>query len=165
MSGKYYDDLVVGAQYRHSTGRTVTEADNVLFCALTMNPQALHLNEDFAAQTEFKHRIVNGIFTMGLIVGLSVSDLTDGTIVGNLGYDSVNHPRPVYQGDTVYAETEILDKRDSRSRPDCGIVKLRQIGRNQRDEIVITLERNVLFLKRPVSGNSPINNAPVADRS
>src|SRR6202165_5313508 len=136
MTGKYYEDLAIGAHFKHMTGRTVTETDNVLFSTLTMNPQALHLNEDFAAKTQFGQRIVNGIFTLGLIVGLSVADLTDGTIVANLSYERVSHPRPVFHGDTLYAETEVLEKRDSRSNPDRGIVRLKQIGRNQHGEIV-----------------------------
>lgn len=148
MPGKYYDDLEVGQIIRHTTGRTVTETDNVLFSSLTMNPQALHLNEDFAARTEFGRRIVNGIFTFGLIVGLTVADLTDGTIVANLGYDSVRHPAPVFHGDTLYAETQVLEKRESKSRPNAGIVRLRQTGRNQTGEVVVELERTVLFLKR-----------------
>ncbi|MHB8627494.1 MAG: MaoC family dehydratase [Aggregatilineales bacterium] len=156
MPGKYYEDLEIGARYRHLNGRTVTEADNVLFSALTMNPQALHLNEDFAAQTQFGHRIVNGIFTMGLVVGLSVADLTDGTIVANLSYERVAHPRPVFHGDTIYAETEVLDKRESQSNPDRGIVKLKQVGRNQRGEIVVELERSVMFLKRATQAAKPI---------
>jgi acyl dehydratase len=148
MPGKYYEDLTVGQIIPHPAGRTVTEMDNVLFSALTMNRQALHLNEDFAAKTEYGTRIVNGIFTFGLVVGLSVADLTDGTIVANLGYESVRHPRPVFHGDTIYAETEVLEKRQSKSRPNAGIVKLRQTGRNQRGEVVVELERSVLFLKR-----------------
>jgi len=149
MTGKFYEDLDIGAHYRHSTGRTVSEADNVLFSALTMNPQALHLNADYAEKTQFGQRIVNGIFTFGLVVGLSVADLTDGTIVANLSYEKVNHPKPVFHGDTIYAETDVLDKRESRSNPATGIVRLKQIGRNQQGEIVIELERSVLFLKRP----------------
>ena len=96
-------------------GRTITEMDNTLFCALTMNTQPLHLNEDFAAQTQFGQRIVNGIFTLGLVVGLTVSELTEGTVVANLGYDRVVHPNPVFHGDTIYVETEVLEKRESRS--------------------------------------------------
>lgn len=163
MPGKYYEDLEIGARYRHANGRTITEADNVLFSVLTMNPQPLHLNEDFAAQTQFGHRIVNGIFTMGLIVGLSVADLTDGTIVANLSYERVAHPRPVFHGDTIYVETEVLDKRESQSNPDRGIVKLKQIGRNQRGEIVIELERSVMFLKRAKQATKPVIHP--ADRS
>ncbi len=150
MPGKYYEDLEVGAHFRHMTGRTVTETDNVLFSTLTMNSQALHLNEDFASKTQFGARIVNGIFTMGLVVGLSVADLTDSTIVANLSYERVSHPRPVFHGDTIYAESEVLEKRESRTNPDRGIVKLKQIGRNQNGEIVIELERTAMFFKRPV---------------
>ena len=147
MPGKYYEDLEVGMILKHS-GRTVTEMDNVLFSSLTMNPQALHINEDFAAGTEFGRRIVNGIFTFGLVVGLSVADLTDGTIVANLGYESVRHPAPVFHGDTVYAETEVLEKRESQSRPNAGVVRLRQVGRNQDGQVVVELERTVLFLRK-----------------
>jgi acyl dehydratase len=148
MPGKYYEDLEVGAKYKHSVGRTVTEMDNMLFSALTLNSQPLHINEDYASKTQFGQRIVNGLFTLGLVVGLSVADLTEGTIVANLGYDKVLHPKPVFHGDTIYAETEVLDKRESNSNRDRGIVRLRQIGRNQRGEIVLDLERTVLFLKR-----------------
>src|SRR5438094_4490286 len=129
MAGKFFEDLVVGSTVHHTTGRTVTEMDNTLFSALTLNTQPLHLNADFAAKTEFGQRIVNGLFTLGLVVGLSVSDLTEGTIIANLGYDKVIHPHPLFHGDTVYAETEVLDKRDSASRPECGIVRLKQTGR------------------------------------
>jgi acyl dehydratase len=149
MPGLYYDDLEVGQRIRHSRGRTVTEADNVLFCALTMNTQPLHLNEDFAARTEFGQRLVNGIFTLGLVVGLVVPDLTEGTIVANLGYEKVLHPHPVFHGDTIYVESEILEKRLSRSRPDAGIVRLKHIGRKQDGTVVIEVERTALFLKRP----------------
>jgi acyl dehydratase len=148
MTGKYYDELEVGARFRHSTGRTITEMDNTLFCALTLNTQPLHLNADFAANSEFGQRIVNGLFTLGLVVGLSVAELTEGTIVANLGYDKIVHLNPVFHGDTIYAETEVLDKRDSASRTDCGIVRLKQTGRKQDGKVVVELERSVLFLKR-----------------
>ncbi len=148
MPGKYYEDLNVGDHFRHAQGRTVTEMDNVLFCALTMNPQPLHLNEDFASQTVFQQRIVNGIFTMGLVVGLTVSDLTEGTVVANLGYDKVSHPHPVYHGDTIYVETDVLEKRDSRSHPERGIVRLKHTGMKPDGTVVVELERTVLFLKR-----------------
>jgi acyl dehydratase len=149
MGGKYFEELPVGALFKHRLGRTVTEMDNVLFCALTLNTQPLHINEDYAAGTEFGTRIVNGLFTLGLVVGLTVSDLTEGTIVANLGYERVVHPRPVFHGDTLYAESEVLEARQSRSRPDCGVVRLKHIGRNQRGEVVIELERTALFLRRP----------------
>jgi acyl dehydratase len=150
MPGKYFEDLEVGQRIRHASGRTVTETDNVLFCALTMNTQPLHLNEDYASRTEFGQRIVNGIFTLGLVVGLTVAELTEGTIVANLGYEKVVHPNPVFHGDTITVETEVLDKRESRSKPDRGVVRLKHIGRKQGGAVVIELERSVMFLKRRV---------------
>jgi acyl dehydratase len=105
MAGKFYDELEVGMKFKHG-GRTVTEMDNVLFSALTMNTQPLHVNEDFASKTEFGQRLVNGVFTFGLVVGLTVAELTEGTIVANLGYDKVIHPNPVFHGDTIYAQTK-----------------------------------------------------------
>jgi acyl dehydratase len=149
MPGKYFEDLNVGDQIKHSQGRTITEMDNTLFCALTMNTQPLHLNEDFASRTVFKQRIVNGIFTMGLAVGLTVSELTEGTVVANLGYDRVQHPSPVFHGDTLYVESEVLEKRESRTMPDRGIIRLKHTGRKQDGTIVVELERTVLFLKKP----------------
>jgi len=148
MTGLFYEDLTVGARLQHSTGRTVTEMDNTLFSALTLNTQPLHINADFAAKTQFGQRIVNGLFTLGLVVGLSVADLTEGTIIANLGYDKVVHPNPLFHGDTVYAETQILDKRESASRPECGIVRLKQTGRKQDGTVVVEFERTVMFLKR-----------------
>lgn len=149
MAGKYFEDLETGQRFRHSIGRTITETDNVLFCAMTMNTQPLHLNEDFAAKSQFGHRIVNGIFTMGLAVGLTVSELTEGTIVANLSYDRVAHPRPMFHGDTLYVETEVLGKKPSTSRKDRGIVRLLHRGLNQAGEVVVEIERTVMFLTRP----------------
>ncbi len=151
MSGRYFEELEVGQKFKHTLGRTVTEMDNVLFSALTMNTQPLHVNEDFASKTEFGRRVVNGIFVLGLVVGLSVPDLTEGTIVATLGYDGVVSPHPVFHGDTVYAETEVLEKRESKSRPDAGIVRLKHRGSKQDGTIVIELERTAMFLKRPKS--------------
>lgn len=148
MSGKYFDDLHVGQVIKHSNGRTVTEMDNVLFSALTMNTQPLHLNEDFASRTEFGQRIVNGLFTLALATGLTVADLTEGTIVANLGYETVRHPHPMFHGDTLYVETEVMDKRESRSRPNAGIVRFRHTGRNQDGVVVVEFERSALILKR-----------------
>lgn len=150
MTGKFYDDLTVGQRFSHSTGRTITEMDNTLFCALTMNTQPLHLNEDFSSHTPFGRRIVNGIFTLGLVVGLSVSDLTEGTVVANLGYDHVVHPNPVFHGDTVYAESEIVEMRDSASHKDRGIVKIKHTGKKPDGTIVVQFDRTVLFLKKPI---------------
>jgi acyl dehydratase len=151
MPGKYYDDLQVGDRFRHSQGRTVTEMDNVLFCAITMNSQPLHINEEFASKTSFGQRIVNGLYTLGLVIGLTVNELTDGTILANLGYERVSHPHPVFHGDTIWVETEVLEKRDSRSRPDCGIVRLKHTGKKQDGATVIEVERTALFFKKPVA--------------
>ena len=149
MTGKYFDDLEVGMSINHSLGRTITEMDNVLFNALTMNTQPLHLNEDFANKTQFGQRIVNGILTLGIVIGITVNELTAGTIVANLGYEKVEHPRPVFHGDTIYVETQVLQKRASRSKPDRGIVKLKHLGKNQHEDVICDVERTVLFLKRP----------------
>ncbi len=150
MTGKYYEDLQVGDRILHNQGRTITEMDNVLFTTLTMNTQPLHLNEDYAAHTDFGQRIVNGIYTLGLVVGLTVSELTEGTILANLGYEKIVHPNPVFHGDTIYVESEVLEKRESRSRPDCGIVRLKHTGKKPDGTIVIEVERTVMFLKRPI---------------
>jgi acyl dehydratase len=149
MPGKYFDDLDVGMVIKHEIGRTLTEADNVLFCSLTMNTQPLHLNQDFARKTPFGRCIMNGIFTMGLVVGISVGDLTQGTIVANLGYENVQHPQPMFAGDTLYVETEIVAKRESKSNPDRGIITLKHTGRNQDGVVCIEVTRAALFLKRP----------------
>lgn len=149
MAGKYYEDLPVGTVIKHESGRTLTEMDNVLFSSLTMNTQPLHINEDFAAKSQFGQRIVNGIFTLGVVVGITVGDLTAGTIIANLGYENVQHPHPMYHGDTIYVETEITAARESKSRPDCGIVTMKHIGRNQEGVVCIEVTRSALFLKRP----------------
>jgi acyl dehydratase len=151
MPGKYFDDLELGARYKHANGRTITEMDNTLFCALTMNTQPLHINADFAEKSQFGQRIVNGLFTLGLVVGLSVPELTEGTIVANLGYDKVVHPNPVFHGDTLYVETEVLEKKESASKPDRGIVRVKQTGRKPDGTVVVELERTIMFLKRPAA--------------
>ena len=152
MAGKYYEELEVGQHIRHSNGRTVTEMDNVLFSMLTMNSQPLHSNEDFASRSEFGQRIVNGIFILGLVVGLSVPELTEGTIVATLGYDKVVSPNPTFHGDTVYAESEVLEMRESKSRPQVGLVRLKHWGKKPDGTIVLEAERTVMFLKRPQQG-------------
>ena len=141
MSGKYYDELEVGMKFKHTLGRTVTEMDNVLFSALTMNTQPLHVNEDFASKTEFGQRLVNGLYTLGLVVGLTVPELTEGTIIANLGYDKVVHPNPVFHGDTIYAESEIIEMRESKSRPEVGIVKIKCRGKKPDGTIVVEFEK------------------------
>ena len=148
MSGKYYNELSVGQKIRHSNGRTVTEMDNVMFSMLTMNPQPLHSNEDFASKTQFGQRIVNGIFTLGLVTGLTVSELTEGTIIANLGYEHVRHPNPLFHGETVYAETEVLEMRESKSKPNVGIVRLKHQGVKPDGTVVVEFERTVMFLKK-----------------
>ncbi len=148
MTGKYFEELEVGMKFKHSAGRTVTEMDNMLFSSLTMNTQPLHVNEEFAAKTEFGQRIVNGVFTLGLVVGLTVSELSEGTIIANLSYDKVIHPNPTFHNDTIYAETEVLEKRESKSRPNAGIVKFKHWGRKSDGTIVIEFERTTMFLKR-----------------
>lgn len=155
MAGRYFEELTPGLVIRHSLGRTLTEMDNVLFSALTMNTQPLHLNEDYAQkQSAFGRRIVNGIFTLGLAVGISVGDLTEGTLVANLGYDNVRHPHPLFHGDTLYVESEVIEARPSRSRPDQGIVRFRHTGRNQDGVVVLVFERTALMLRRPISTES-----------
>ena len=149
MPGKFFEDLEIGQKIKHTNGRTVTEMDNVLFSMLTMNSQPLHCNEDFASKTRFGQRIVNGVFVLGLVVGLSVPELTEGTIVATLGYDHVVSPNPTFHGDTIYAETEVLEKRESKSRADVGILCLKHWGRKPDGTLVIEFERTVMFLKTP----------------
>lgn len=149
MPGRYFEDLKVGDVIEHTPGRTITEMDNVLFSALTMNTQPLHINEDYASKhSEFGRRIVNGIFTLGLAVGITVPELTEGTLVANLGYAHVVHPHPMFHGDTLYMTTEVVEKRDSRSRPSQGIVHFRHVGRNQDGVVVIEFERTALMKKK-----------------
>ena len=148
MTGKYYEELEIGQRFQHALGRTIIEADNVMFCALTMNTQPLHLDQEFASKTEFGQQLVNGIYTLGLVVGLTVPELTGGTIVANLGYDKVVYPNPVFHGDTIYAESEIIEKRESKSRPNAGIVRIRCRGKKADGTIVVEFERTAMFLKK-----------------
>jgi itaconyl-CoA hydratase len=149
MPGKYFEELEVGMVFKHDLGRTLTETDNILFSSLTMNPQPLHLNEDYASKTQFGQRLVNGIFTLGVVVGISVPDITQGTIIANLDYQNVVHPHPMFHGDTLYVETEIVAKRESQSKPDRGIITMKHTGRNQDGVVCIEVTRSALFLKRP----------------
>lgn len=150
--GLYFDEMEEGAVYVHSPGRTVTEADNVLFTTLTMNTQSLHLDAAWSAGTEFGERLVNSMFTLSTLVGLSVSQLTQGTIVANLGFSDVAFPAPVRVGDTLYAETLIAAKRMSRSRPTQGIVTFEHTLRNQDGTIVATATRTTLMQVTPAEG-------------
>jgi len=148
--GLWFDQFEVGTVYAHRPGRTVTETDNVLFTTLTMNTQALHL--DAAAseqQAPFHTRLVNSMFTLSTLVGLSVAQLTQGTIVANLGFSEVSFPKPVFHGDTLYAETLVTDKRLSKSRPGEGVVSLRHVARNQDGEIVAVAVRQTLVRAEP----------------
>ena len=149
MAGLYFEEFAVGQVFRHQPGRTVTEADNVLFTTMTMNPQPLHLDAAFASQTEFGQRLVNSLLTLGIAVGLSVRDTTLGTTVANLGFDKIEFPKPVFHGDTLYIETEIMDKRESRSRPDAGVVFFEHRAANQRAELVARIRRAGLMRKKP----------------
>jgi acyl dehydratase len=148
MSGRYYDEWQVGDRLSHQPHRTVTETDNLLISTLTHNPQPLHLDAEYAAGTEFGQIVVNGTFTFALMVGLSVGDTTLGTLVANLGYDKVRMPKPVFVGDTLRAETEVLSLRDSKSRPDAGIVTFEHRLHNQRGELVCACERTALLQRR-----------------
>lgn len=147
MPGLHWEDFHVGDTIRHGLRRTVTEADNVLFCSLTMNTQPLHLDEEYAKQSPFGQRVVNGLLTLSLGVGISVRDLTEGTLVANLGYDQVQHPKPVFHGDTLRVETKVLGKRRS-SKPERGVVELEHVVRNQRDEVVCQFRRAMLVQVR-----------------
>ena len=147
MTGRYYEDFEVGETIEHDKARTISEADNQQFCDMTMNQQPLHLDQEFAADTQFGERIVNGLYTMSLAVGLTIPDTTDGTIVANLGYDDVEHPAPVTHGDTIRAETTVLDKRET-SDGERGVVTMRVEAFNQHDELVCSFERTALSLKR-----------------
>lgn len=142
--GLYYDELEVGAVYRHAPGRTVTEADNVFFTTLTMNTQSLHLDAHWSSQQAFGQPLVNSMFTLSTIVGASVAQLTQGTIVANLGFESVEFPKPLYHGDTLYTETAIIAKRLSASRPGQGIITLHHRGHNQHGELVAECVRSTL---------------------
>ncbi len=142
--GLWFEEFEVGVRYLHRPGRTVTEADNVLFTTLTMNTQALHLDAAFAATQPFKQRLVNSMFTLSTLVGSSVAQLTQGTLVANLGFSEITFPAPLFLGDTLYSSTVVEEMRLSASRPGQGIVVLRHVGRNQDDVIVATALRSTL---------------------
>lgn len=149
MAGRYFDDWTVGDRIVHELRRTVTETDNLMFTLMTHNAQPLHLDVEAAKASEFGQILVNGTFTFSLMVGLSVGDTTLGTLVANLGYDKVIMPKPVFIGDTMRAETEIAELRESRSRPTAGIVTFRHELFNQRNELVCHCLRSALVSRRP----------------
>ncbi len=149
MAGLYYEDFTVGREFDHPWSRTVTEMDNVLFSTLTMNVQPLHLDADFAAGTEWGQRLVNSLFTLGLMIGMTVNDTTLGTTIANLGMSEVRFPKPLFHGDTVRVRSKVIDRRESRSRPAAGIVELEHEARNQRGEVVAVCRRQALMRQRP----------------
>jgi acyl dehydratase len=149
MRGLYFEEFEIGKVYRHPFTRTVTEMDTVLFTSLTMNPQPLHLDAEFAKKTIHGRQLVNSLFTLALIGGFHVLELTFGTTLGNLGYDKVEFPHPVFHGDTLRGETTIMDKRESKSRTDSGIVWFEHRGYNQDDVLVCVCRRVGLMLKAP----------------
>ena len=149
MAGLWFDEFVVGQVFRHEIRRTVTEADNIWFSAMTYNPAQLHIDYDYAAKTEFGKPLVNSIFTLGLVIGLSIQDTTLGTTVANLGMTDTVFPKPVFAGDTIRSETTIKALRDSKSRPEQGILTMEHVGLNQRDEVVCRTVRNALMLRKP----------------
>ena len=171
--GRFYEDFAVGEVYKHPYGRTVTETDNVWFTNLTMNANPMHFNEAYASETEFGERLVNGLYVIALAVGMSVIDVS-ANATANLGYDDVRHLGPVYHGDTLFAESEVIDKRESESRDHVGIVTTELRAYTQRDEQVLSLTRTPMVRKRehaePSAAQPPgwpagIGTQPGDDRS
>jgi acyl dehydratase len=148
MPGLYFEEFTVGQIIEHPIRRTITESDNVLITTMTHNPAALHLDEEYMKGTEFGQRIVNSCLTLGLMVGISVNDTTHRTAVANLGWDEVRFPKPLFHGDTIRVETEVLELRDSRSRPDNGIVIFAHRAYNQNDDLVGECKRSALMLRK-----------------
>lgn len=149
MAGLHFEEFAVGRVFDHPWTRTVTEMDNVLYSSLTMNVQPLHLDEEFAKQTEFGQRIVNSLFTLGLMIGITVNDTTLGTTIANLGMTDVRFPKPVFHGDTLHVNSKVTSVRESKSRPDAGIVEFQHTAINQRGEIVAECTRQALMKKKP----------------
>ena len=149
MTGLYYEQFEIGMKFKHSLTRTVTESDNLLFCALTHNPQPLHLDEEFSKETEYGQRIVNSLFTLGLVIGVSVGDTTLGTTIGNLGMTDTRFANPVFHGDTIRSVTKVREKRVSKSRPNAGLVVFEHYGFNQRDEEVAFCVRTAFMMRTP----------------
>ena len=149
MAGLWFEEFEVGRTFAHEIRRTVTDMENMLFSSLTYNPAALHIDHAYAATTEFGRPLMNSIFTLGLVIGLSVQDTTFGTTVANLGMTDTTFPKPVFAGDTIRAETTVKDLRPSKSRAGQGVVTFEHIGLNQRDEIVCRTTRAALMLGKP----------------
>jgi acyl dehydratase len=149
VRGLYYEEFEVGHVFEHAISRTVTEMDNMLFSCLTLNPQPLHIDHAFAAQTEWGRPLVNSLFTLGLMIGISVSDTTLGTTIANLGMTDVKFGKPVFHGDTIRVKTEVVSKRESRSRPDAGIVEFHHRAYNQHGDLVAECRRQAFMRKKP----------------
>ncbi len=149
MAGLYFEDFSVGQEFRHPLTRTVTEMDNTMFSLLTLNPQPLHIDAHFAEKTEFGQRIFNSLYTLGIMIGMTVYDTTLGTTVANLGMTDVKFPKPVFHGDTLRVKTTVVSVRESKSRPDAGIVEFSHIAINQRGETVAQCTRQALMRKKP----------------
>ncbi len=155
MAGLYFEELEVGRLFRHEIRRTVTETDNILFSAMTHNPQPLHIDRHFSAATEWGQPLINSLFTLGLMVGISVNDTTIGTIVANLGMTDVRFPHPLFQGDTVSVTTEVASKRLSKSRRGAGIVEFEHKAFNQTGDLVAICRRQVMVRRKPESASKP----------
>jgi len=151
MAGLYFEQFELGMRFDHEWTRTITDMDNVLYSALTMNVQPLHIDAHFAAQTEFKRPIVNSLFTLGLVIGMTVNDTTFRTTVANLGMTDTNFPAPVFAGDTIHVRTTVISKRESKSRPAAGIVEFEHVGLNQDDKVVCVCRRAALMHKKPLA--------------
>lgn len=151
MAGLYFEEFHAGQKFVHPWSRTVTEMDNTLFSLLTMNPQPLHLDAHFSAQTEWGQRLFNSLYTLGILVGMTVNDTTLGTTVANLGMSDVRFPRPVFHGDTLRARTQVVSVRASASRPESGLVEFEHTGLNQRDEVVAVCRRTALMRRKPAA--------------
>ena len=149
VAGLYFEEFAEGQVFEHAMSRTVTEMDNVLFTTLTMNPQPLHLDAEFARTTEFGRPLVNSIFTLGLVIGMTAGDTTLGTTVANLGMSDVRFPKPVFHGDTIHARTKVVATRRSKSRSDAGIIEFEHVGLNQRGEEVAICRRAALMKTKP----------------
>jgi acyl dehydratase len=150
MAGLYFEQFVVGHVFEHAVTRTVTEMDNTLFSVMTLNMQPLHLDAHFSEKTEFGQRLVNSLFTLGLVIGISVTDTTLGTTIANLGMSDIRFPKPVFHGDTLHVQTEVKSLRASGSRSDAGIVEFVHRGINQRDDIVCICHRSAFMKRQPV---------------
>lgn len=149
MAGLYFEQFTVGQVFEHEIRRTVTDMDNMLFSSLTYNPAAIHIDHDYASRTEFGKPLMNSIFTLGLVIGVTVQDTTLGTTIANLGMSETTFPKPVFAGDTIRARTTVIELRDSKSRPTQGIVTFEHLGLNQKDEIVCRTLRGALMMRSP----------------